>query len=143
MPDVPSVDALVLADNVILDKMTGKYSCIGIFKCFWTDQFPVVMPGMSIWGRLNDVWENLHMYLSVNRPSPEGEYGSAIAVQEIDIPGDKGRKDGNGFKEFGGRLVGLQFQKPGRHMVVVATADQVLGYTVFDVGRLETRPVPK
>lgn len=139
MNDLPTLDVLVACDDLVLNKYDGKYHLHGLFTNVWAESFPCTQYKIAIYGRLRDVWKDLPIFVSVNRPSQEGEYGSAIVVQQMTIPGDKNRETGNGIKEFGGHLQGLQFPAPGRYMIVVATAEEVIGHTVINVGKVERK----
>ena len=54
MPPTPVVKAFLIADSVIQDRATGKWSVIGIFERVNVSRFPCLHPVVALYAKLTD-----------------------------------------------------------------------------------------
>jgi len=50
----PSVQSILIADRVIQEKNTNKWSIIGVFDRIIAKKFPIIHPSLALYIRLND-----------------------------------------------------------------------------------------
>ena len=107
MTVVPNIISFVIADKVIQEKNTNKWSIIGIFDKFYSSHFPVYINSLGLYIRLSDA---------------EGEYN--VRVEFCDT-NDRVLAKVEGIKitlksrlhnaEFGVQTNILPIPKPGRY----------------------------
>ena len=54
MPPTPVVKAFLIADSVIQDRATAKWSVIGIFERVTVSKFPCMHPNVALYAKLTD-----------------------------------------------------------------------------------------
>ncbi len=117
----PNLISFVLCDSVIQDKITGKWSAIGIFDKIYSRKFPVFHANMAIYVRLTDV---------------EGKYN--LRIEFVNQNNDKlSIFDGISFEvlkrqktvDFGIPLHNLLIPKEGKYNIDLYFNDNIIkGY---------------
>lgn len=54
MPELPLIKCFLVADQVIQEKGTNKWSVIGVFDHFWVGRFPTTHPSLGVYVKLAD-----------------------------------------------------------------------------------------
>lgn len=54
MPVKPHIKSFLIADTVIQEKVTNKWSAIGIFDRIYAKSFPCIHPSLALYIRLSD-----------------------------------------------------------------------------------------
>lgn|SRR3989338_2753726 len=107
MPSKPKIITFLIADNVMQEKGSNKWSAIGIFDRIHASKFPTLHTNMALYMKLSDA---------------EGEYD--IRIEFVDSDGRKlsifeGIKLRVGSKlnhpDFGIRAQNLMIPKPGKY----------------------------
>ncbi|MCP4591797.1 MAG: hypothetical protein GY842_13740 [bacterium] len=108
----PDVLSLIVCDQIITDRVTGKVSLIGMFSAIHTPRFPVVHPQISVYVALTD-----------------GRGKTPLTIRIVDA--NEARKplvDGKGIVEFKDpRMIanlalqfhGLRFPEAGQYRVQI------------------------
>ncbi len=126
--------AIVVCDQIIEDKLTGKKSLIGIFNQIAVANFPCTHPRMSVFVCLT---EGLGDYGARLRIVNE-ETGVAVA----DLNGPIQFPDANTVAELNFDFVGLTFPKPGLYSIEFYCDDALVLERRFHVARLEKPSSP-
>jgi len=116
---VPDVLALILCDQIITDRMTGKQSLIGMFSTIHSFRFPVMHPQLCV-----------HVALT------EGRGKTPLTIRIVDV--DDARPpvvEGKGIVEFKDpravatlalQFHGLTFPVPGQYRVQILCNEAML-----------------
>jgi hypothetical protein len=134
MPPTPFIKSFLIADSVIQDRATGKWSVVGIFEQIFAPTFPCIHPIVSIYVKLTDAI---------------GRYRVRIEFRDAD---DKVVSDFKGLEievqdrlrggEFGVTTHGLPLQKPGRHQFSLYLNEEFAASAPLDVIQLKPAPAP-
>lgn len=107
MPSNPNIITFLIADSVIQEKGTNKWSAIGIFDHVYASRFPTLHNNMALYIRLSDA---------------EGEYDIRVEFVDSDnrrlglFEGLKLRVASKlEFPDFGIRTQNLMIPKPGKY----------------------------
>jgi len=116
---VPDVLALIVCDQIITDRVTGKQSLISMFSTIHSWRFPVVHPQLCVYVALTD-----------------GRGKTPLAIRVVDS--DEARKplvEGKGVVEFKNpraianlalQFHGLTFPEPGEYRVQLLCQETLL-----------------
>jgi hypothetical protein len=116
---VPDVISLIVCDQIITDRVTGKQSLIGIFSNIHSFQFPMMHPQLSVYVTLTD-----------------GRGKTPLTIRIVDT--DEARPplvEGTGVVEFKNpraianlalQFHGLRFPQPGEYRVQLLCKDTLL-----------------
>lgn len=86
MPGVPPVClSMVVCDDVVRDRTTGKSTLVGVFRSVSARSYPTVLPRLTVWLELTSGHGDTELRLGLRRLSrdrPEGElvFGTGMAV---------------------------------------------------------------
>ncbi len=115
----PDVLSLIVCDQIITDRVTGKVSLIGMFSAIHSPRFPVVHPQTSVYVALTD-----------------GHGKTPVTIRIVDA--NEARKplvEGKGTVEFKDpRMIanlalqfhGLRFPEPGQYRVQIWSGSSLL-----------------
>lgn len=117
MPPTPVVKSFLVADSVIQDRSTGKWSVVGIFDRIFAPQFPCVHPVVAIYVKLSDALGRYKVRVEF-REASEDRVVSTFEGIDIEV---RDRLQG---AEFGITTHGLPLQKPGRYLFQLYLNDE-------------------
>ncbi len=130
MPPTPVVKSFLVADGVIQDRATGKWSVIGIFDRIFSPQFPCVHPVVAIYVKLSDALGRYKVRVEF-RDASEDRCVSAFEGIDLEV---KDRLQG---VEFGIQTHGLPLQKPGRYLFQLYLNDEYVASSPLTVVKVE------
>ena len=124
--------AIVVCDQIIEDKLTGKKSLIGIFNQITAANFPCTHPRVSVFVCLTE---------------GRGDYGARLRIVHdetetvvADLNGPIQFPDSNAVVELNFDLVGLTFPQAGLYSIEFYCDDALVLERRFNVIQLETPP---
>ena len=132
---VPEVLSLLVCDQIITDRMTGKQSLIGIFSTIHSRRFPIVHPQLCVYVALTD-----------------GRGKTPLTIRIVDA--DDSRPpvvEGTGAVEFRNpraianlalQFQGLRFTEPGEHRIQILCKDTMLRDSRLTVIKVDRPPRP-
>ncbi len=132
MPPTPVVKSFLIADAVIQDRMTGKWSVIGLFNRIMAPQFPVMHPTVAIFVKVADAQGRYKV--KVEFRDSEDRVVSAFEGLELEV------KDRGEEVEFGLPTHLLPLQRPGRYHFQLHMNGEYLASARLDVVKLEAAP---
>jgi len=107
MPYKPKIDTFLIADNVIQEKDSNKWSVIGVFGQIFSNRFPCFHSNMALYIKISDA---------------EGEYDIRVEFTDSNenklgiFEGIKLRVDSKLVSvDFGIRTQNLMIPKPGKY----------------------------
>ncbi len=127
---VPDVLSLLVCDQIITDRMTGKQSLIGIFSTIHSWRFPIIHPQLCVYVALTD-----------------GRGKTPLTIRIVDS--DENRRpvvQGTGMVEFHNpraianlalQFQGLRFEEPGEHRIQIMCKDAMLRDARLTVVKVE------
>jgi hypothetical protein len=133
---VPDVLALLVCDQIITDRLTGKQSLIGMFSTIHSSRFPVVHPQLSVYVALTD-----------------GRGKTPLTIRIVDA--DESRAplvQGTGVVEFQNPRVianlalqfhGLRFPEPGHYRVQLLCKEALLREARLMLVKAKRPPQPQ
>jgi hypothetical protein len=126
------VRAFLVADAVIQDRLTGKWSVIGVFDRVMAPSFPVVHPTLGVYVKLADAAGRYRVQLEL-RDSTD-RCVSAFPAFEMDI------KDRGQAVELGFPTHMLPLEKPGKYQFQLHLNGEFAASCGLDAVKLETPP---
>lgn len=108
MPPTPVIKAFLIADSVIQDRASGKWSVIGVFDRIFSPNFPCTHPTVAIYIRLSDALGKYRVKIDFR----DADDQSVSAYEGIDLE----VKDRSQTVEFGFTTQLLPLGKPGKYM---------------------------
>ncbi|MFH1749113.1 MAG: hypothetical protein ABIG44_18940 [Planctomycetota bacterium] len=131
----PDVLALIICDQIITDRLTGKQSLIGMFSRVHTPVFPATHPQLSVFVALTEGY---------------GETELTIRIVDADdqrqpIVMGKGKvrfKDPRAIAHLALQFHGLRFPEPGSYRVQLYCGNELLREAHLDLIQLTRRPRP-
>ena len=130
---VPDVLALIVCDQIITDRLTGKQSLIGMFSRVHAPGFPAP-----------------HSQLSVFVALTEGYGKTELRIRIVDADDDRlPIVEGKGTVDFKNpraiahlalQFHGLRFPQPGEYRVQLYSGDELLREARLELVRLQPRP---
>ena len=132
---VPNVLSLLVCDQIITDRITGKQSLIGIFSTIHAWRFPIIHPQLCVYVALTD-----------------GRGKTPLTIRIVDA--DESRPpvvQGNGAVEFKNpraianlalQFQGLRFTDPGEHRIQILCKDTMLRDSRLTVVKVDRPPRP-
>ena len=132
MPPPPFVKSFLIADTVLQDRMTGKWSIIGIFDQVFSPTFPCVHPSLAIYVRLTDAQGNYKVKIEL-RDAEDQILSTFEGIQFVVEDRLKG-------KEFGWATHGLSLSRPGRYQFQLYLNDEYVASARLDAIKLERPP---
>ena len=80
----PTLNAIIVCDEMITDRDTGKRSLVGIFTNIWCQNFPCQHPRLSVYTRLIDAQGTYTIRLELVRVETMQTIGEGTG--QVDIP---------------------------------------------------------
>lgn len=134
MPPTPVVQAFLIADSVIQDRATGKWTVVGIFDQIYAASFPCVHPTVALYVKVADA---LGRYtVKVEFRDAQDQAVSAFEGIELEV---KGRARGG---EFGIATHGLPLAKPGVHRFLLHMNGEYVASASLEALKLEGKRPP-
>ena len=130
MPPTPVVKSFLVADSVLQDRATGKWSVIGIFDRIFAAQFPCVHPVVAIYVKISDAVGRYKVRVEF-RDAEEDRCVSTFEGIDLEV---KDRLQG---AEFGIATHGLPLQKPGRYLFQLHLNDEYVASAPLTVVKVE------
>ena len=132
---IPDVLALILCDQIITDRITGKQSLIGMFSTINSFQFPVVQPQLSVYVALTD-----------------GRGKTPLTIRIVDSEDARPPLvQGTGIVEFRNpraianlalQFHGLRFPEPGEYRAQLLCEDTLLREARLTLRKAKRPPAP-
>ncbi|MGB2985045.1 MAG: hypothetical protein WBE26_04105 [Phycisphaerae bacterium] len=129
----PDVLALIVCDQIITDRLTGKQSLIGMFSRIHTRGFPVAHPQICV-------------YVALTEGYGETEFAIRIVdANDARPPIVEGRgkvrfKDPRAIANLALQFHGLTFPEPGQYRVQLYSNGELLREARLDMILLKTPP---
>ena len=124
MNSIPQVNALLLCDQVIVDKYTGKKTLVGIFENINTKKFPIQHPSISVYANLTDAKGVYKIKVTIDDLSNGHEVGEAV-IPEITL-GDR-----LATNEIIMNLQGLRFDHAGKYALNLNVNGELIASKTF------------
>ena len=125
MAALPAVRAFVLADAVIQDRLTRKWSVVNVFDQIYAPQFPCWHPSMAMYVKLADARGRYVVRLEFR------DAGDALLSK---IEGITVEASGAAHSaEFGLTAQGLPLKEPGRYQFQLFLNDEYAAAVSLDV----------
>lgn len=132
-PPPPDVLALIVCDQIINDRMTGKHSLIGMFSRVHARAFPVAHPQICVFASLTDGHGKVDLTIRIvdaneaRPPLVEGkgrvEFSDPRAVAHLAL-----------------QFHGLTFPEPGPYRVQLYSGGELLREARLDLVQVRLRP---
>ncbi len=129
----PDVLSLLVCDQIITDRITGKQSLIGIFSTIHALRFPIIHPQLCVYVALTD-----------------GRGKTPLTIRIVDA--DESRPpvvQGTGMVEFHNpravanlalQFQGLRFEQPGEHRIQIMCKESMLRDSRLTLVKVERPP---
>lgn len=128
----PIVKSFLIADAVIQDRLTGKWSIIGLFDRVMAPAFPVVHPTVALYFRLSDAQGRYRIKVEF-RDANDRRVGLFEGI-EIEV------KDPSMAIELGLPTHLLRLEKPGRYQFQLYINDEYAAAAELSALQLPTPP---
>lgn len=128
----PVVTSFLIADAVIQDRLTGKWSVVGIFDKIYGAAFPCVHPTLALYIKFADAQGRYRV--KVEFRDADDKVVSAFERIEFEA---KDRLRGG---DFGFTTHGLPLGKPGRYRFQLYLNDEYAASSPLDVYPIEKAP---
>lgn|SRR2546422_6806857 len=128
----PVITSFLIADAVIQDRLTGKWTVVGIFDKIYGPAFPCVHPTLALYLKFADAQGRYRV-----RVEFRDEDDKVVCAREGIEFEVKDRLHGG---DFGVTTHGLPLQKPGRYQFQLYLNDQFAASAALDVLKLEPAP---
>lgn len=125
MPPTPVVKAFLLADSVLQDRATGKWTVVGIFDRLLAAAFPCVHPNLAIYVKLADAQGRYRVRLEFR--DSEDRLVTSLEGIELEVP------DRLKTFDFGLPTSGLRLEKPGRYQFQLCLNGEYAAAVSLDV----------
>lgn len=130
----PIVKSFIIADAVLQDRLTGKWSIIGVFDRVMAPSFPVVHPTVALYLRLSDAQGKYKMRVEF-RDSTDRRVGLFEGI-EMDV------KDPAQAIEVGLPTHMLPLEKPGKYQFQLYINDEYAASAELTVVQIPVPPPP-
>lgn len=133
MSDAPSLQALLVADQLIMDANRRKWSAVGIFTHVLGPVFPLVHAGMDVFALIVDPPSRGSVTVSLATPAGLTVTGHTQPFQVKDI---------TQAVEIGVHFSHVEFRAPGRYSVQVHVNEQFVGQCTLWAKKIGPGPGP-
>jgi hypothetical protein len=130
----PVVKSFLIADVVIQDRMTGKWSIIGVFDRILSPAFPVVHQQVAFYVKMGDLQGRYRIKVDF-RDAADKQMG-LIEGPPIDI------KDVAHSFELGIGLGNVKLDRPGKYQFQLYVNDEFVASAPLDVVQVQVPPPP-
>lgn len=132
-PSPPILVSLLICDQVIDDRLTGKKSAIGLFNTVFAPSFPTRLNQLAVMATLTEIAERIHLALRLIRDSDND-----VLIQ---TEGDVQAPDPLAMVDLVFALHGTRIDEPGQYAFEMLAGGQLLGRRRFHVfHRPQQRP---
>ena len=131
MAPTPMVKSFLIADTVIQDRGTGKWTVVGLFDQIYAPAFPCIHPSVAIYVRLTDAWGKYRVKIEFR----DHEDNCVSTFQGINLEVSD-RLQG---VEFGLATQGMPLKKPGRYQFQLFLNDEYVASAPLHVIKIEKR----
>ncbi len=132
MPDTPAVKAFLVADGVIQDRASGKWSVIGVFDQIFAAAFPCFHPIVALYVKLTDAFGRYTV--KVEFRDAEDALVSNFEGIEFEV-GDRTKA-----VEFGVTTQHLPLKKAGRYQFQLWLNGEFAAAATLDVLQIKPKP---
>ncbi len=129
------VKSFLIADAVIQDRFTGKWSVIGLFDRIMAPSFPVVHPMLAIFLKFGDAQGRYRVRIEL-RDATDRRVALFEGI-EIEV------KDPSQSAEVGLPAPMLPLEKPGKYQFQLYVNDEFAASTDLNVVQIPVTPGPK
>ena len=130
----PIISSFLIADAVIQDRLTGKWSVIGVFDKIYGPSFPCVHPNLALYVKFADAQGRYRVRVEFR--NAEDKIVSTFERIEFEV------KDRLQSGDFGVSTHGLPLEKTGRYQFQLYLNDEFAASAPLDVQKLEQPPRP-
>ena len=130
----PVVKSFLIADAVIQDRLTGKWSVIGVFDRILSAAFPVLHPSVSFYVKMGDLQGRYRIKVEF-RDATDNRIG-LIEGPPIDV------KDSAQSFELGIGLANVKLDRPGKYQFQMYVNDDFVASAPLDVVQVQVQPPP-
>lgn len=130
----PVVKSFLIADVVIQDRMTGKWSVIGVFDRILSPAFPVIHPSVAFYVKMGDLQGRYRIKVDF-RDSMDKQLG-LIEGPPIEV------KDVAQSFELGIGLANVKLDRPGKYQFQLFVNDEFVASAPLDVVQVQVPPLP-
>lgn len=130
----PVVKSFLIADTVIQDRLTGKWTIVGVFDRIMAAAFPVVHSTVAFYIKLGDLRGRYKI-----RVEFRDAQDSRIGV--IEGPPIEVKENAQTF-ELGIGLGNVKLEKPGKYQFQLYVNDEFVASTPLDVVQVQVPPPP-
>jgi hypothetical protein len=129
----PDVLALIVCDQIITDRMTGKQSLIGMYSRVHTPDFPASHPHLSVFVALTEGYGETELRIRI------------VDSNDARPPIVEGRgkvrfKDPRAIAHLALQFHGLVFPEPGEYRVQLYSGNELLREARLELVRFTPRP---
>lgn len=129
MATPPVVKSFLLADTVLQDRATGKWSVVGIFDQIHATSFPCLHSSISLYIKLADVLGRYKVRIDFR----DGSDARVSTFEGIDLE----VKDRGQHVEFAVNARGLRLEGPGQFLFQLYMNDEYVASAPLQVIRVE------
>ena len=130
----PVVKSFLIADVVIQDRMTGKWSIIGVFDRILSHAFPVIHPQVAFYVKMGDLQGRYRIKVDF-RDATDKQMG-LIEGPPIEV------KDVAQSFELGIGLANVKLDRPGKYQFQLFVNDEFVASAPLDVVQVQVQPPP-
>ena len=128
----PDVLSLIICDQIITDRMTGKQSLIGMFSRVHSPVFPTSHPQLSVFVSLTEGYGDTVLRIRI---VDSDEARSPI----VEGKGKVHFKDPRAIAHLALQFHGLRFPEPGEYRVQLYSGNELLREARLELVRLKPR----
>ena len=132
----PDVLSLILCDQIITDRMTGKVSLIGMFSRVHAPRFPVAHPQLSVFVALTEGYGDTEMRIRVVDANDE-------RPPVVEGHGKVRFQDPRSIAHLALQFHGLRFPEPGEYRVQLYCGNELLREARLVMVQIQPRQQPR
>jgi len=125
VPTAPIVQSFLIADTVIQERTTGKWSVIGVFDRLFAPTFPCVHPSLAVYIKLSDAQG--HYQIRIEFRDGGDRCVSAFEGINVDV------KERPQTVDFGVLTRLLPLEKPGRYQFQLYVNGEYAAFVPLEV----------
>ena len=134
MAELPVISSFLIADSAIQDRLTGKWTVVGIFDKIYGQAFPCVHPNLALYVKFADAQGRYRVKVEFR----DGEDKLVSAFERIEFEAKDRLRGG----DFGVATQGLPLEKPGRYQFQLYLNGEFAASVPLDVFQIEKGPPP-
>ncbi len=134
MPPTPLIKSFLVADSVIQDRATGKWTVVGVFDHIYAPQFPCYHPSLGVYLKLADALGRYRVRIEFR--DEQDRCVSTFEGLDIDVT-DRGK-----CVDFGVNTHMLPLERPGKYRFQLYLGDEHIADVPLQVMKLPPKPPP-